>query len=133
MNTMIHDKQEVSFHVTVPGRYVPVAVHFSEVSTQAYLWQHKYSIICSLSYQANNLTTKPFSTFGSISFLSNLCRLGMENLSVDTRPKIPQEITIKEKLIIIVGEVFFMRAKHRIGDFEGFFEGAKTFLAPKLY
>ncbi len=51
---MIHDKQEVSFHVTVPGRYVPVAVHFSEVSTQAYLWQHKYNIFPFLSSKQLN-------------------------------------------------------------------------------
>ncbi len=30
------------------------------------------------------------------------------------------------------GMLFFIRAKHILGDFEGFFEGAKTFLTPKL-
>jgi len=36
-------------------------------------------------------------------------------------------------LILIVWEViFFMREKHIIGHFKGFFEGAKTFLTPKL-
>jgi hypothetical protein len=30
------------------------------------------------------------------------------------------------------GGYFFMRAKHIIRDLEGFFEGAKTFLTPKL-
>jgi hypothetical protein len=54
----------------------------------------------------------------------------MENPSVDTRPKIPQVITINAPLILIAGEVFFMLTKNIIGDYEGFFEGAKTFLAP---
>ena len=36
-------------------------------------------------------------------------------------------------LILIVWEVIFcMLEKHIIGDFSGFFEGALTFLTPKL-
>ncbi len=30
------------------------------------------------------------------------------------------------------GGYYFMRTKHIIGDFEGFFEWAKTFFTPKL-
>ncbi len=41
-------------------------------------------------------------------------------------------ITINAPRILIVREVFFMWAKHIIGDFEGFFDGAKTFLTSKL-
>jgi hypothetical protein len=40
-------------------------------------------------------------------------------------------ITINAPLFIIVREViFFMRSKHITGDFDGFFEWAKTFLTP---
>ncbi len=31
------------------------------------------------------------------------------------------------------GDYFFSRAKHIMGHFEGFFEGAETFLTPKLF
>jgi hypothetical protein len=43
-------------------------------------------------------------------------------------------ITIYVPLILIVREVnvFFMQAKHIIGDFEGFFQGVKTIVTPKL-
>jgi hypothetical protein len=40
--------------------------------------------------------------------------------------------TINAPLIYRPGSYFFVRAKHVIGDFDGFFEGAKTFLNPKL-
>ena len=42
-------------------------------------------------------------------------------------------ITINVPLFLKVRAViFFMRANHIIGLFEGFFEGAETFLTPKL-
>ncbi len=115
--------------VTVPGRYVPVAVNFPEVSTQAYLWQHKYNIFTFLS--SNLLNDKAIQHL-SFNIFSKELMQGMENLYVDTRPKILQVITINAPLILIVREVFFMFATHIVGDFEGFFEGTKTFLASKL-
>jgi hypothetical protein len=54
MNTMIHDKQEVSFHFMLPYR-VDMYVHFPEVSMQVYmLWQHKYNIFTFLSSKQLN-------------------------------------------------------------------------------
>jgi hypothetical protein len=42
-------------------------------------------------------------------------------------------ITINTSVILSVWEVIFLcGAKHIIGDLEGFFEGAKTFLTRKL-
>jgi hypothetical protein len=41
-------------------------------------------------------------------------------------------LTSKVPLILKVREIFFSRAKHIMGHFEGFVEGAETFLAPKL-
>jgi hypothetical protein len=42
------------------------------------------------------------------------------------------ELTTNVPLILKVREIFFSRAKHIMGHFEGFFEEADTFLAPKL-
>jgi hypothetical protein len=42
-------------------------------------------------------------------------------------------LTTNVLLILKVREIFFFsRAKHKMGHFEGFFEEAETFLAPKL-
>jgi hypothetical protein len=42
-------------------------------------------------------------------------------------------ITKNVPLILKVQEMIFVsKAKHKMGNFEGFFEGAETFLTPKL-
>jgi hypothetical protein len=42
-------------------------------------------------------------------------------------------LTINVPLILKVWDIiFFSRAKHIMGHFAGFFEGAETFLTPKL-
>jgi hypothetical protein len=43
------------------------------------------------------------------------------------------QLTINAPLILKDRDViFFLRAKHIMGQFAGFFEGAETFLTPKL-
>jgi hypothetical protein len=44
----------------------------------------------------------------------------------------PTVITINVPLILIVRDVIFMRAKHIISDFEGFFEGGQDFGVKKV-
>jgi hypothetical protein len=64
----------------------------------------------------------PFSTVQSISSLkSSIYRTGM------------CVITINAPLILKMRDIiYFLRANYIMGYFKGYFEGAKTFLTPKL-